>query len=605
MKFSMIRAALHRVWLFLANLSMQKKLIVIFIFLISLPITYVSYLSARSTLESVLQNATNNAAQMTTNVSDTIDGYVADLKRYTVLPLYNKDVQYYLEQKETNWDKSVSISMFLSYLSHTKEEITAVYLVDKYGSVFYDKNTTINELYPYEQTAEWNNLIRTNGSSAILTGKHTIRTNLSGSKEVFTVLRTVKSASTLKDIGIIVFDTDTKMFKNIFDPVNQVTRGSSIIVDNKGAILFASENSSFDPSKQLRSLVKEIKSPRGSFQSEIDGRTYLTVYTVSSVTGWITIVNIPLSHILSSFEQNRSALIVTTLIIIGFALCVATVISYALTKPLKSMVRLMKQVQRGNLGVSLNPKYNDEIGLLGSQFNRMITRIKDLLEEVSLTEKRKQKADMRALQSQINPHFIYNTLESIRMLAESNEDPRVAELTYLLGLQMRYSIVRSEATVTIAEELEHVRNYFQLLQIRFPGKFELIIDVPDIFLDLPVLKLVFQPIVENAVFHGLEKKVGPGLLTISAWNEEDTAIFSVADNGVGMDQETLLALNHSLRTSDTGEKFGIGLRNVNERICLHYGHSYGLQVESAPGVGTVVTLRIEGLSKTPQMNDIG
>ncbi|MNN28257.1 Sensor histidine kinase YpdA [compost metagenome] len=265
----------------------------------------------------------------------------------------------------------------------------------------------------------------------------------------------------------------------------------------------------------------------------------------------------------------------------------------------------MKHVQRGNLGVSLNPKYNDEIGLLGSQFNRMITRIKDLLEEVSLTEKRKQKADMRALQSQINPHFIYNTLESIRMLAESNEDPRVAELTYLLGLQMRYSIVRSEATVTIAEELEHVRNYFQLLQIRFPGKFELIIDVPDIFHDLPVLKLVFQPIVENAVFHGLEKKVGPGLLTISAWNEEDTAIFSVADNGVGMDQETLLALNHSLRTSDTGEKFGIGLRNVNERICLHYGHSYGLQVESAPGVGTVVTLRIEGLSKTPQMNDIG
>lgn len=601
----MVRAALHRGWLFLANLSMQKKLIVIFIFLISLPITYVSYLSARSTLESVLQSATNNAAQMTTNVSDTFDGYVADLKRYTVLPLYNKDVQYYLEQKETNWDKNVSISMFLSYLSHTKEEITAVYLVDKYGSVFYDKNTTINELYPYEQTGQWNNLIRINGASAILTGKHTIRTNLNGSKEVFTVLRTIKSASTLKDIGIIVFDTDTRMFKNILDPVNEVTRGSSIIVDNKGAILFASENSSFDPSKQLRSLMKGIKSSKGAFQSEISGHTYLTVYTVSPVTGWITIVNIPLSHILSSFEQNRSALIVTTLIIIGFALCVATVISYALTKPLKSMVRLMKQVQRGNLGVSLNPKYNDEIGLLGSQFNRMITRIKDLLEEVSLTEKRKQKADMRALQSQINPHFIYNTLESIRMLAESNEDPRVAELTYLLGLQMRYSIVRSEATVTIADELEHVRNYFQLLQIRFPGKFELIIDVPDVFLDLPVLKLVFQPIVENAVFHGLEKKIGPGLLTISAWNEEDTAIFSVADNGVGMDPETLLALNQSLRTSNTGERFGIGLRNVNERICLHYGHSYGLQVESASGVGTVVTLRIEGLSKTAQMNDIG
>ncbi|USB31788.1 sensor histidine kinase [Paenibacillus sp. YPG26] len=605
MKFSKLRAALHRGWLFLANLSMQKKLIVIFIFLISLPITYVSYLSARSTFESVLQNATNNAAQMTTNVSDTIDGYVADLKRYTVLPLYNKDVQYYLEEKGTNWDKNVSIYMFLSYLSHTKEEITAVYLVDKYGAVFYDKDTTITELYPHEQIGQWNQLIRNNGSSTILTGKHTIRTNPSASKDVFTVLRTVKSASTLKDIGMIAFDTDTRMLKNILEPVNQVTRGSSIIVDDKGSILYASENSSFVPSEQLGSLMKQIKSSKGSFQSEIGDHNYLTVYTISPVTGWTTIVNIPLTHILSSFEQNRSALIVTTLIIIGFALFVATIISYALTKPLKSMVRLMKQVQRGNLEVSLNPKYNDEIGLLGSQFNRMITRIKDLLEEVSLTEKRKQKADMRALQSQINPHFIYNTLESIRMLAESNDDPRVAELTYLLGLQMRYSIIRSEATVTIAEELEHVRNYFQLLQIRFPGKFDLVIDVPDIFLDLPVLKLVFQPIVENAVFHGLEKKVGPGLLTISARNVDDTAIFSVADNGVGMDSETLLALNQSLRTPNTGERFGIGLRNVNERICLHYGYTYGLQVDSSPGAGTVVTLRIKGLSKTAQMNDIG
>lgn len=605
MKFSIIRAALHRGWLFLANLSMQKKLIVIFVFLISLPITYVSYLSARSTLESVLQNATNNAAQMTTNVSDTIDSYVADLKRYTVLPLYNKDVQYYLEQKVTNWDKNVSISMFLSYLSHTKDKITAVYIVDKYGSVFYDKNTTINELYPYEQRGLWNNLIRNNGSTPILTGKHTIRVNLNGSKDVFSVVRTIKSASTLKDIGIIVFDTDTNMLSEILDPVNQVTRGSSIIVDSQGKVLFASKNSSFDPSKQLKSLMREVKAPRGSFQSDIEGHSYLTVYNVSPVTGWVTLVNIPLSHILSSFEQNRSALIVTTLIIIGFALCVATVISYALTKPLKSMVRLMKQVQRGNLGVSLSPKYNDEIGLLGSQFNRMINRIKDLLEEVSLTEKRKQKADMRALQSQINPHFIYNTLESIRMLAESNDDPRVAELTYLLGLQMRYSIVRSEETVTIAQELDHVRNYFQLLQIRFPGKFELLIDVPDAFLDLPVLKLVFQPIVENAVFHGLEKKFGTGLLTISAWREQDTVLFSVADNGVGMDQEKLQALNQNLRTSDAGEKFGIGLRNVNERLCLHYGYSYGLQVDSTPGVGTTVTLRIDGLSNTTEMNNIG
>ncbi|WP_245238094.1 sensor histidine kinase [Paenibacillus etheri] len=198
-----------------------------------------------------------------------------------------------------------------------------------------------------------------------------------------------------------------------------------------------------------------------------------------------------MARILIPVQKNRNALILTTLIIIAFALCVATFISHALTKPLKSLVRLMKRVQHGNLDVWQHSKYNDEIGMLGSHFNRMIIRVKDLLQEVSLTEKRKQKADMRALQNQINPHFIYNTLESIRMLAESNDDLRVAKLTYLLGLQMRYSIVRSEEAVTIRQELDHVRNYYHLLQIRFPDKFSLHIDVPEKFLHLPVIKLVF------------------------------------------------------------------------------------------------------------------
>jgi two-component system sensor histidine kinase YesM len=325
----------------------------------------------------------------------------------------------------------------------------------------------------------------------------------------------------------------------------------------------------------------------------MNGQSYLAVYTVSKQTGWTTMVTIPLTRILSPVQKNRNALILTTLIIIAFALFVATIISHALTKPLKSLVRLMKRVQHGNLDVWQHSKYNDEIGMLGSHFNRMIIRVKDLLQEVSLTEKRKQKADMRALQNQINPHFIYNTLESIRMLAESNDDPRVAKLTYLLGLQMRYSIVRSEEAVTIRQELDHVRNYYQLLQIRFPDKFNLIIDVPEKFLQLPVIKLVFQPIVENAVFHGLDQKIGLGTLSITAWSEPGNAAFCIEDDGIGMDEATLRSLNNNLQNGTESEIFGIGLRNVNERIRLHYGSSFGLLVESELGVGTRVTLRIE------------
>ncbi|WP_229521385.1 sensor histidine kinase [Paenibacillus monticola] len=588
---------MRNLWLFLANLPMERKLIVVFIFLISLPITYVSYLSSHSMFNSVLANATDSAGQMTVSASDTIDRYIADLKRNTALPLYNTDVQFYLEQHNTDWDKNTHMAMFLSYLNHTKEEIIAVYLVDHFDSVFYDKNPGINQLFPEERLAKWKALSLAAGTAPVIQGRQTIRVNSNEHREVFSVLRTVTSVSTLKSIGILIFDVNINLFKGIIDPVNAVTQGNTMIIDDKGGLMYAGADTGDQTAEKqainLQLLLQKVDKQNGHFQMDLDGQSYLAVYTVSKITGWTTLVSIPLSRILSPVEKNRNVLISTTLIIIAFALFVATVISHALTKPLKSMVRLMKQVQHGNLDVWIHPKYNDEIGMLGSHFNRMIIRVKDLLQEVSLTEKRKQKADMRALQNQINPHFIYNTLESIRMLAESSDDSRVAELTYLLGVQMRYGIVRSEETVTIRHELDHVRNYFHLLQIRFPDKFRLNIDVPEDFQHLPVIKLVFQPIVENAVFHGLEHKEGPGTLILSAWNEDGHAVFCVEDDGVGMDEDNLHSLNDSLTHGAAGEMFGIGLRNVNERIRLHYGSEFGLRVKSQLGEGTRVTLRIK------------
>lgn len=592
---SYIRSLPRTLWLFLANLPMERKLIVVFIFLISLPITYVSYLSSRYTFNSVLVNATSSAGQMAGSASDTIDRYLADLKRYTALPLYNTDVQLYLEQQDTDWDKNTGMSMFLSYLNHTKEEIVAVYLVDKYGSVYYDKASGISELFPAERLAQWQSLTL-EGVTPVVQGRHTIRVNAGDSREVFSVLRNVSSVSSLQKIGIIVFDINISLFKGIADPVNAVTRGSTMIIDDRGGVMYASpqaDGRSRLPADYTDQFLQRVNGPEGHFQISLEGKEYLAVYTVSRRTGWTTLVSIPLERILSPVAKTRNAQMLTTLAIIAFALIVATFISHALTKPLKSLVRLMKQVQHGNLEVWVNPRYNDEIGMLGSHFNRMIIRVKALLQEVTLTEKRKQKADMRALQNQINPHFIYNTLESIRMLAEGSDDPRVPKLTYLLGMQMRYGIVRSEESVTIRQELDHTRNYLDMLQIRFPDKFSLEIEVPDSLLPLPVIKLLFQPIVENAVFHGLEAKEGPGMIRITGRAEGDQAVFCVEDDGVGMDKHTLHALNDSLTRGTDGERLGIGLSNVNERLRLEYGSPFGLRVESEAGRGTRVILRIE------------
>ncbi|MEF2966425.1 sensor histidine kinase [Paenibacillus sp. M1] len=584
-------------WTLFANLSMQKKLVIIFIFLITLPITYVSYSSYRANSNSVLSSTTASAGLMADNAMDKVDQYIADLKRYTILPLYNKDVQKFLDQQGTDWDKNAAINMFLMYLANTKEEISAVYMTDHYGTIFYYNKPELNELYPYERLGEWQEQTRKAGVAPVLEGTHPVRANGLEQRQVFTVMRSIQSISTLQDIGMIVIDVDIRLFDGIIQPLNTVTHGDTLIVDEHGKVVF--NNDPEQLGKDLTGsplLTGASNGLRGNFRLNIGGEPYIAVYSVSENTGWKTLVTIPLKELLAPMKQSRDAMMIMTLSILAFALLVAIIISYALTKPLKRTVQLMKQVQRGKLDVQVSVKYNDEIGMLGSHFNRMIGRIQDLLQEVYETEKSKQKADMLALQNQINPHFIYNTLESIRMLAELNDDDRVAELTYLLGLLLRYSITRSDEIVTVERELAHVENYLQLLQIRFPGKIGYRILVPETYYPLPIIKLIFQPIVENAIFHGLEKQTESGNITIEAWNERDDVIFSIHDNGVGMDEETLASLNMSLKDGKT-DKFGIGLRNVNERVRLHYGENSGLTVGSEPGEGTTVVLRISGLYK--------
>lgn len=583
---------LKRLWTLFANFSMQKKLVVIFVFLITLPIIYVSYSSYRTNSDAKLASTTEAAGQLADNAMDKVDRYIADLKRYTILPLYNKDVQRLLDQEGTDWDKNSTIFMFLSYLTHMKDEISAVYMVDRYGMIFYNHKSGLNEPYPYERLSEWKEQTAKSGVAPVLIGTHPIRVNGSDELQVFSVMRSIQSVSTLENIGIIIIDVNVQLFEGIIQPLNNVTHGNTVIVDETGRIVYDSHPAQLGQDLTGSPLLSGAVGPSGSFRLDIDGEPYIAVYSVSAQTDWKTLVTIPLKELLAPMKQSRNSMMVMTLSILGIALVAAMLISYALTKPLKQTVQLMKQVQRGKLDVWVHVKYNDEIGMLGSHFNRMISRIRDLLDEVAETEKSKQKADFLALQNQINPHFIYNTLESIRMLAELNDDERVAELTYLLGMLLRYSITHSDEIVTVHQELVHVENYLQLLQIRFPDKITYRILVPESLTSLPIIKLVFQPIVENAVFHGLEKQAGPGTIIISAWHELDEIIFSIQDDGVGMSEERLKDLISSL-TDGKRDKFGIGLRNVNERLQLHYGNKSRISVFSKLGEGTTIILRIK------------
>jgi two-component system sensor histidine kinase YesM len=601
-------------WLKLANLSMQQKLILLFVFLISVPITYVSYLSSRSMMGVIRQNAVNSAIQVAKDQTAVIDNYIADLKRYTTLPLYHANVQQHLANPEASWEKSNDLHMFLSYLNHSKEEISAVYLVDQAGAIFYDNKPGIHTLYPEKRLSSWQQLSQQYGVNPVVTGKSELVMDGSDPKhrQVFSVLRTIQSASALQNIGIIVIDVNLSLLEHVVTALEGTTQGHALIVDQKGEPIYGDKLASYEAYQHKRSAITtpsllceqlgnlENMADRASGHFEfLDSQKVeqLAVYHTSAQTGWTTIVTIPLSQLMAPMKSNRNTSLLTTLIIIAFALGVATLVSFALTSPLQALVKLMRQVQHGNLDVALTPKYNDEIGIIASHFNIMLVRIKALIHEVALTEERKRKADLRVLQNQINPHFIYNTLESIRMLAEGSDEPRISKMTYLLGSQMRYGIVHSDELVTIQQELEHIQNYVDLLTIRFPHKFTLELHIPDELLQVPIIKLVFQPIVENAIFHGFDGKVHGGLITISGFKKDSSLQFTITDNGVGMYPDSLNSIRHSLQSEQASEQplsshSGMGLRNVSERLTLHFGRACTLRIDSELNHGTTVTVVI-------------
>lgn len=589
-----IRNISSRIWSTMANSSMKKKLIIVFIFLITLPLTLTSYISFQNYSKSLQENTKTYVLGTTSELLDKLDDYISDIKRISALPLFMTEMQVKLTEPGTSIEKMRSVEHSVLSINNIKQETTSVYIIDNYDELYYNLKTDgvrqdIRDKIPY-----WRQLAKeADGLPVLLPVQEVVYS--SGNKDyVFTVVREIRDAASITPIGIIVFDTSVSVVSKTIQELDAITKGKSMILDHQNKIVYDSERSFITQDAGQLAFLSNLQGDQGSFAITLDDKPYICTYTTSPKTDWKMVALVPVKEVTAKATLTRNVTILVTLGISGFALIVSIVISHFLTSPLSKMSKIMKQVQAGNMKVRLNVKYADEVGLLGKHFNQMLGRIDELIGEVADSRLRKKEAEMRALQSQINPHFIYNTLETIRMMAELNDDDRVSAMTYNLGQMLRYSLTKGVEVGTVASELEHLEHYLYLQNMRFGDKFTLNLDVPEELMRLPMLKLVLQPVVENAIYHGLEKRDGPGEIGISAYNLGGDTYFVLTDNGVGMSRETVDKINYRFDKLiyDKDSKGGIGLQNVNERIKLHYGSEYGLQVESRLGQGTTVIMKL-------------
>lgn len=368
--------------------------------------------------------------------------------------------------------------------------------------------------------------------------------------------------------------------------------GSAWIMDNHEMLYTNTE--SINP-KMLQSLkaafdyYSPTSTDTGRIYDEVSNHTVF--YTPIPYTdNWFLCVEVDNSLLMKDTHQLLTGLIIIWAIVLGIAIIICVILSNSITKPLADLNQIMQHVENGDLTSQANESGHDEIAGISRTFNQMISRIKSLMQQIIRDEKEKRSAELQVLQSQINPHFLYNTLDTLQWKAYAYDDDKMVELIEALSGFFRISLSKGKEFIPIAKEIEHVKNYLFIQQYRFSDILDYTIHIDESLNEFYTLKLILQPLIENSIQHGIKPKQLHCHIHIFGERSGNEAIFRIIDDGVGMNEETLNQLRHDLKESKQG--LGYGLYNVNRRCKLIYGNQYDLEIESKIGEGCCIILHI-------------
>ncbi len=342
---------------------------------------------------------------------------------------------------------------------------------------------------------------------------------------------------------------------------------------------------------KLSTMLKEHGMRYGSFRYDMDGKDYLAIYNTSFYTGWRYVRLLPMD-VLQSAMFNVPKILSVLIVIVIAALIVTWFVAGAFYNPLQRLLKAMKQVGRGNFTEQIQNKRRDEYKEVYSGFNRMTAQIDKLLK--NLTDERilNQEMQIRFLQSQINPHFLYNTLDSMYAIASLNDMEELSQMIVMLSRFYRKKLGKGMQTGTLYAALELVNDYVAIQNIRFHNKIVYTCDVPTKLYQCMIPVLLLQPIVENAIFHGIEKRNEKGEVTLRAYSENGVLYIEIEDNGIGMSEEKLEILRKEIMETPEEIRFTGALNNINHLLRLKYGTKFGIVVTSASGKGTKVVIRL-------------
>ena len=580
-----------------------------------IPLLIVSFSSYTISTNIVDQKISDSILNSITQVNINIRNMMRDVEILSDFYCYNADLKKAIEEEDL-FKANEKVNDIFRNVNVTYKEVnnyTTILAWD--GRAFINWMSDGKDYYrlkQYIESQDWYENIISQKNKIVWIPTHKNIDQYTSDSYVLTAGRVMSDI--YKNYGLILISIPETDLWKILKSFRPVGNSEIYVIDQNGRNI-----SHCDANKRMvvgenQPYIQNIlqgEEEEGAIVASVHGEKRLVVFQKVPKTQWTTIATLPLAELNEESHSIRNAIIVSSILSLIAAFFLAYLISRGIVKPILQMEEQMRRVEQGDFDAYVDVKTSDEIGRIGEKFNVMVAKIKDLMERVVMEEKKQsqllikqREAELELLRAQINPHFLFNTLNSIKCMALINQANHIAEMISALGRLLENSIQRGKDMITLEEEIENLKNYVLLQQMRYGNKLRILYDMDPELLTLEVPRLILQPIVENAIIHGLEKKTNGGQIQVYGRRKEEVAEIVIEDNGVGMSQEEVENLRTGLDPTHQRKSFsGIGIKNVDERIRLVYGEDYGLTITSKINVGTKVILVIPRVGRKRGTND--
>ncbi|MBP1994085.1 sensor histidine kinase [Paenibacillus eucommiae] len=577
------------------SLSINKKITLAFMFALSLLIILLAIFTYRISSSILIGKAVENTAQNLRLVTEKLEIIFENAENYSQIAITNNTIQQIVSEPPTdnpleNYNKYFAVQEALRNIADSKTFVDALILYD-HNKQIYDSGslgsiTNISELYFNKFANSFYGLVweDTEASNYL---------KVNEGRNVISLFQKFNSARTGVPLGLLQLSIDEKYIADQYADIDIGASGNLFIVNKNGRV-------ASDPRKDklYTSISKDIYFPwvqshEGGKVFHMDGKDVLVVSRSYPRFDWVIIGMVPIYEITKDNQILTRRFFGIGAIFVLAAVILTILIAKSITKPLNTIKRTVKDVQEGNLDVRLDIKSRDEIGALAKEFNKMVGNTKMLMENIIEEQKKKKEYELAVMQSQINPHFLYNTLESICGLADLKRNEDVVKVVNQLALFYRGVLSKGSPVISIEDEILITQTYLGILKIRYGDQIAYTFDFDPNVYKYKSIKLLLQPLVENSIYHGLKNKRGKGHICVKGRIEGGHVVLYVIDNGVGMKQEQVDNL-FNIGEADYKKK-SFGLKITDERIKLYFGAAYGLHIQSEYGAGTTVKITLPTL----------